>query len=114
MQDVQPITEVDAAASRPTPRWVRRLATIAVALAVAAGGVTASLGGFDLRRDHIMVAVGEESGAVDDMMEEVGDMYRQEVEYELKTLSHTSRSEPLMVPRYRPPIQRKATLKDIS
>ena len=34
-----------------------------------------------------MIAVGEESGAVDDMMDEVGDMYRQEVEYELKTLS---------------------------
>ena len=42
-----------------------------------------------------MVAVGEESGAVDDMMEEVGDMYRQEVEYELKTLSQ--QIEPILI-----------------
>ena len=42
-----------------------------------------------------MVAVGEESGAVDDMMEEIGDMYRQEVEYELKTLGQ--QIEPIMI-----------------
>ena len=42
-----------------------------------------------------MIAVGEESGAVDDMMEEVGDMYRQEVEYELKTLSQ--QIEPILI-----------------
>lgn len=42
-----------------------------------------------------MVAVGEESGAVDDMMEEIGDMYRQEVEYELKTLSQ--QIEPILI-----------------
>ena len=42
-----------------------------------------------------MVAVGEESGAVDDMMDEVGDMYRQEVEYELKTLSQ--QIEPILI-----------------
>ena len=42
-----------------------------------------------------MVAVGEESGAVDDMMEEVGDMYRQEVEYELKTLGQ--QIEPILI-----------------
>ena len=42
-----------------------------------------------------MVAVGEESGAVDDMMEEVGGMYRQEVEYELKTLGQ--QIEPILI-----------------
>lgn len=42
-----------------------------------------------------MVAVGEESGAVDDMMDEVGDMYRQEVEYELKTLGQ--QIEPILI-----------------
>ena len=42
-----------------------------------------------------MVAVGEESGAVDDMMDEIGDMYRQEVEYELKTLSQ--QIEPILI-----------------
>jgi MSHA biogenesis protein MshG len=41
-----------------------------------------------------MVAVGEESGAVDDMMNEIGDMYRQEVEYELKTLGAADRADP--------------------
>src|SRR4051812_565607 len=34
-----------------------------------------------------MVAVGEESGALDDLMQEVGEAYQREVEYELKTLS---------------------------
>jgi MSHA biogenesis protein MshG len=42
-----------------------------------------------------MVAVGEESGAVDDMMNEIGDMYRQEVEYELKTLGQ--QLEPILI-----------------
>jgi hypothetical protein len=42
-----------------------------------------------------MVAVGEESGAVDDMMEEVGDMYQREVEYELKTLGQ--QIEPILI-----------------
>ena len=42
-----------------------------------------------------MVAVGEESGAVDDMMEEIGDMYRQEVEYELKMLGQ--QIEPILI-----------------
>jgi len=42
-----------------------------------------------------MLAVGEESGAVDDMMDEIGDMYRQEVEYELKTLSQ--QIEPILI-----------------
>ena len=42
-----------------------------------------------------MVAVGEESGAVDDMMEEVGQMYQREVEYELKTLGQ--QIEPILI-----------------
>ena len=42
-----------------------------------------------------MVAVGEESGAVDEMMDEIGDMYRQEVEYELKTLGQ--KIEPILI-----------------
>jgi len=42
-----------------------------------------------------MVAVGEESGAIDDMMDEIGDMYRQEVEYELKTLGQ--QIEPILI-----------------
>jgi len=42
-----------------------------------------------------MVAVGEESGALDDMMEEVGQMYQREVEYELKTLG--AQIEPILI-----------------
>ena len=42
-----------------------------------------------------MIAVGEESGALDDMMAEVADMYQREVEYELKTLS--SQIEPILI-----------------
>lgn len=42
-----------------------------------------------------MVAVGEESGALDDMMEEVADMYQREVEYELKNLSQ--QIEPILI-----------------
>ncbi|HUO43652.1 MAG TPA: type II secretion system F family protein [Burkholderiales bacterium] len=42
-----------------------------------------------------MIAVGEESGAIDDMMQEVADMYQREVEYELKTLS--SQIEPILI-----------------
>jgi len=42
-----------------------------------------------------MVAVGEESGALDDMMEEIGQMYQQEVEYELKTLGQ--QIEPILI-----------------
>jgi hypothetical protein len=61
VQDVGPITE--AAASRPTPRWVRRLAVVTVVIAIVAGAVTWALGGFELRRDHIMVAVGEDMDA---------------------------------------------------
>ena len=42
-----------------------------------------------------MIAVGEESGALDDMMQEVADLYQSEVEYELKTLSQ--QIEPILV-----------------
>ena len=42
-----------------------------------------------------MMAVGEESGAIDDMMQEVADLYQREVEYELKTLS--SQIEPILI-----------------
>lgn len=42
-----------------------------------------------------MIAVGEESGALDDMMQEIADMYQREVEYELKTLS--SQIEPILI-----------------
>lgn len=42
-----------------------------------------------------MVAVGEESGSLDDMMDEVAVMYEREVDYELKTLS--SQIEPILI-----------------
>lgn len=42
-----------------------------------------------------MVAVGEESGALDDLLGEVGDMYQRDVEYELKTLA--SQIEPILI-----------------
>jgi MSHA biogenesis protein MshG len=42
-----------------------------------------------------MIAVGEESGALDDMMKEVADLYQGEVEYELKTLAQ--QIEPILV-----------------
>ena len=42
-----------------------------------------------------MVMVGEESGTLGEMLEEIGQMYQQEVEYELKTLS--SKVEPLLI-----------------
>jgi len=42
-----------------------------------------------------MIAVGEETGAIDDLMQEVADMYQREVEYELKTLS--SQIEPILI-----------------
>src|SRR5262249_54559540 len=34
-----------------------------------------------------MIAVGEESGSLDDLMDEIAQMYEREVDYELKTLS---------------------------
>jgi MSHA biogenesis protein MshG len=42
-----------------------------------------------------MVLVGEESGSLDDMMDEVADMYTREVQYDLKTLS--SQIEPVLI-----------------
>jgi len=42
-----------------------------------------------------MIAVGEESGALDEMMEEISGMYQGEVEYELKTLAQ--QIEPILI-----------------
>ncbi len=42
-----------------------------------------------------MIAVGEESGAIDDLMGEIADMYQREVEYELKSLS--AQIEPILI-----------------
>ena len=42
-----------------------------------------------------MIAVGEESGALDEMMEEIAGIYQSEVEYELKTLSQ--QIEPILI-----------------
>ena len=42
-----------------------------------------------------MVMVGEESGALDEMMQEIADLYQREVEYELKTLG--AQIEPILI-----------------
>ena len=42
-----------------------------------------------------MISVGEESGALDEMMQEIADMYQREVEYELKTLAQ--QIEPILI-----------------
>jgi MSHA biogenesis protein MshG len=42
-----------------------------------------------------MIAVGEESGSLDEMMEEISSMYQSEVEYELKTLAQ--QIEPVLI-----------------
>lgn len=42
-----------------------------------------------------MIAVGEESGQLDEMLSEVADFYQQEVEYELKSLS--AQIEPILI-----------------
>lgn len=42
-----------------------------------------------------MIAVGEESGSLDEMMQEIADMYQREVEYELKTLGQ--QIEPILI-----------------
>jgi MSHA biogenesis protein MshG len=42
-----------------------------------------------------MVAVGEETGALDDLMSEIADMYQREVEFDLKSLA--SQIEPILV-----------------
>lgn len=42
-----------------------------------------------------MIAVGEETGSIDDLMEEIAEMYDREVEYEVKNLS--SKIEPILI-----------------
>jgi MSHA biogenesis protein MshG len=42
-----------------------------------------------------MIAIGEESGALDDLMEEIADMYQSDVEYEIKNLG--AKIEPIMI-----------------
>lgn len=42
-----------------------------------------------------MIAVGEEAGELDDLMQEVADMYQREIDYELKGLS--ANIEPIMI-----------------
>ena len=42
-----------------------------------------------------MIAVGEESGRLDELMDEIAQMYEREVDYELKTLS--SQIEPILI-----------------
>lgn len=42
-----------------------------------------------------MIAVGEETGELDTLMDEIGGMYEREVDYELKTLS--SKIEPILI-----------------
>jgi MSHA biogenesis protein MshG len=42
-----------------------------------------------------MIAVGEESGSLDELMQEIAEMYQREVEYELKTLS--TQIEPILI-----------------
>jgi MSHA biogenesis protein MshG len=42
-----------------------------------------------------MIAVGEESGELDDLMDEIAEMYEREVDYELKTLS--ANIEPILI-----------------
>lgn len=42
-----------------------------------------------------MVAIGEETGRLDDMLDEVGDFYEREVDYDIKTI--TARIEPILI-----------------
>ncbi len=42
-----------------------------------------------------MIKVGEDSGALDDLLQEIADLYQREVEYELKTLS--AQIEPILI-----------------
>ena len=42
-----------------------------------------------------MIAVGEESGTLDDLLQEIADMFQGEIEYELKTL--TQQIEPILI-----------------
>ena len=42
-----------------------------------------------------MIAVGEESGTLDDLMQEIADMFQSEIEYDLKTLAQ--QIEPILI-----------------
>jgi MSHA biogenesis protein MshG len=42
-----------------------------------------------------MIAVGEESGSLDDLMQEIADMYQRDMEYEIKTLG--AQIEPILI-----------------
>ena len=42
-----------------------------------------------------MIAVGEETGELDDLLREVADMYEREVDYEIKTLA--AQIEPILI-----------------
>lgn len=42
-----------------------------------------------------MIAVGEDTGTVDELMDEVADLYTNEVQYELKTLAQ--QLEPILI-----------------
>ena len=42
-----------------------------------------------------MIAVGEETGAIDELMDEIADMYDREVEYQVKNLS--AQVEPILI-----------------
>jgi MSHA biogenesis protein MshG len=42
-----------------------------------------------------MIAVGEETGELDTLMDEIAEMYEREVDYELKTLS--AQIEPVLI-----------------
>ena len=42
-----------------------------------------------------MIAVGEETGAIDELMDEIAELYNNDVQYELKTLSQ--QIEPILI-----------------
>ena len=42
-----------------------------------------------------MIAVGEESGALEDLMQEIAEMYQRDMEYEVKTLG--TQIEPILI-----------------
>jgi MSHA biogenesis protein MshG len=56
---------------------------------------TATMTGVFTPRVLQMIGVGEETGEIGQLMDEIADMYEQEVEYELKTLA--SRIEPILI-----------------
>ena len=56
---------------------------------------TATMTGVFMPRVLQMISVGEETGEIGRLMNEIADMYEQEVEYELKTLA--SRIEPILI-----------------